>query len=847
MPFTSGENVGPYRIIEQLGQGGMATVFQAYHAGLDRFVAIKVMHPAFKQDPTFLARFQREARVVAKLDHPNIVPIYDYAEHNGNPYLVMKFIEGETLKARLGRGPLTRDEGLRIVDAVGKALGYAHTRGILHRDIKPSNILLCPDGAIYLADFGLARIAQAGESTLSNEMLLGTPHYISPEQARGERNLDAGTDIYSFGVVLYEMVVGRVPFNADTPFSIIHDHIYTPLPLPQKLNPKVPDSVQRILLKALAKDRADRYATADELAASFLKAVSGPAAPRADAADTLVGGPPADAAATEVGPGARPSGATPPPPAPRPTGQPPGEPRKGRKWLWVAGGVALIALCLVLLVAVARNRPDGNSGLSPTEAAPASEETAEMRDPGVLAARATLEAFPDDPAAHYALAEAEARAGFPALAAREYRKAGEMFLRADANLPAAEAMVKAVLVAGGPGEADPELVDEALRAAFIAGGNEPQGALEVLEPMIAEYPDWPPLPSLQAHAHIAMEELPRARELIDKALEQDANDAIALAVQAEWLRVTGDNAGARQSAEAAKATGTLPAWMVAVLNEALGEAPKATLVVIGGEGTGAGFFNDVRSVGLDAAGRIYVGEYEGGRVQVFDAQGKYLIQWFADRDFPLSGLAVRSDGAVYTVQHGEVVLRDGMTGNPISKINYADGDAFDDIALFPDGSLLTAWYRNRDDLVVFNPNGEAILTIPKAVSQQSRESELKVRVATDGQGSLWALGVFSTAVFHYDAEGHFINRFGSAGGPARPVQLALVDRRRWEGPRVRRRHLGRAGLRKRRASPRANRGRGPGLRSACRSSRAAVGGERYAHPPVCGQPSLRGLQAAFRR
>ncbi len=111
---------------------------------------------------------------------------------------------------------------------MGKALGYAHGRGILHRDIKPSNILLCPDGSIYLADFGLARMAQAGELTLSSEMLLGTPHYISPEQARGERNLDAGTDIYSFGVVLYEMVVGRVPFNADTPFSIIHDHIYTP-------------------------------------------------------------------------------------------------------------------------------------------------------------------------------------------------------------------------------------------------------------------------------------------------------------------------------------------------------------------------------------------------------------------------------------------------------------------------------------------------------------------------------------------------------------------------------------------------------------------------------------------
>jgi tRNA A-37 threonylcarbamoyl transferase component Bud32/DNA-binding beta-propeller fold protein YncE len=769
MPFTPGENVGPYRIMEQLGQGGMATVFKAYHPGLDRFVAIKVMHPAFKQDPTFLARFQREARVVAKLDHPNIVPIYDYAEHNGNPYLVMKFIEGETLKARLSRKtPLTREEGLRIVDAVGKALGYAHARGILHRDIKPSNILLCPDGAVYLADFGLARIAQAGESTLSNEMLLGTPHYISPEQARGERNLDAGTDIYSFGVVLYEMVVGRVPFNADTPFSIIHDHIYTPLPLPRKINPKVPESVQRVLLKALAKDRADRYATVDELAASFLRAASGSAAARADAADTLVVAPPTETvAAAEIKAGAEKTGQT-LPPVPLPTERPPEEPRKRRTWIWVAGGLGLIALCLLLLFAVSRKQRREAEALSLAGTAPVSA-TEEIRDPGVLAARATLVAIPDDPAAHFALAESEARAGFPLVASREYRKAAELFLRADASLPAAEAFLKAITNVGGPEKAGSDLVNEALRASFMAGGQEPQGALALFDEMISEYPDWPPLPSLQAHARIAMEDMTRARELIDKALEQDANDALALSVQAEWLRASGDEAGARRSAEAAKATGALPAWLATVINGALGQPPKTGLITIGGEGTGPGLFTDARSVGLDEAGRIYVGEYEGGRVQVFDAQGKFLAQWFADREFPLRGMAVRRDGAVYTVQHGEIVLRNGMTGDPISKINYAAGDSFDDVALSSDGGLLTAWYRNRDDLVVFNPNGETMLSIPKAVSQQTGEPELGLRVAVDGQGNLWALGVFSTAVFHFDASGHFVNRFGSQGNE--PGQL----------------------------------------------------------------------------
>ncbi len=269
MSFNIGENVGPYRIMEQLGQGGMATVYKAYHAALDRYVALKALHPAFGEDPNFEARFQREARLVAKLEHRHIVPIYDYAEHEGRPYLVMKFIEGDTLKARLLEGPLTSEEISHVVDWVGSALAYAHKQGVLHRDIKPSNVLIGKDGDMFLADFGLARIAQSGESTLSSDMIMGTPQYISPEQAMGEKNLDEGTDIYSFGVMLYEMVVGQVPFNADTPFSIIHDHIYSALPMPRSINPKVPESVERVLLKALAKERTDRYPDVDSLVKAF--------------------------------------------------------------------------------------------------------------------------------------------------------------------------------------------------------------------------------------------------------------------------------------------------------------------------------------------------------------------------------------------------------------------------------------------------------------------------------------------------------------------------------------------------------------------------------------------------
>jgi len=265
LSFKVDENIGPYHILEQIGEGGMGAVFKAYHPALDRYVAIKVIHPAFREEQTFIARFQREARVVARLEHPNIVPVYDYAEYKGLVYLVMKFIEGNTLKDRLAQRPLNLYEIFQVVDSVGSALAYAHSQGVLHRDIKPSNVLIGANDMIYLADFGLARIAHAEASTLSSESALGTPHYVSPEQAMGRSNLDKRTDIYSFGVMLYELIVGQAPFSSKTGYAIIHDHIYTPPPFPRTLNPDVSESVEQVLLTALAKDPNDRFENVDRM------------------------------------------------------------------------------------------------------------------------------------------------------------------------------------------------------------------------------------------------------------------------------------------------------------------------------------------------------------------------------------------------------------------------------------------------------------------------------------------------------------------------------------------------------------------------------------------------------
>jgi serine/threonine protein kinase len=324
-----------------------------------------------------LARFQREAKVVAKLDHPNIVPIYDFSQHNNQPYLVMKFIKGETLKARLGRGKMSLEDAMPIIEKVASALQYAHKKGIVHRDVKPSNVLLSEDGEIYLTDFGLARIAQSGTSTLTSDQMVGTPQYISPEQAMSKTDLDFRTDIYSFGVMIYEIVVGRVPYNADTPFAVIHDHIYTPLPLPRKVNPKVPENVEKVLLKALAKNPQDRFQDINSMLKALENAVHGarpenqptqgvtppplPVMPLSAASTTIsslekgtsqtsdgnIPRQPDDSGKAKTGVGTAPDHIT-PPPIPK---QYPKKRSAGTFWLLTCLGILVIA-CVVLAVFV---------------------------------------------------------------------------------------------------------------------------------------------------------------------------------------------------------------------------------------------------------------------------------------------------------------------------------------------------------------------------------------------------------------------------------------------------------------------------------------------------------------
>jgi serine/threonine protein kinase len=259
----TGQTLGQYQIIEQIGVGGMAVVYKAYQPGLDREVAIKVMAGEPARSLVLRERFIREAKSVAHFSHPNILPIYDVGQEGDLSYFVMKYVSGHTLTELLGK-PLDLELVAHFVDQLASALDHAHAHGVLHRDVKPSNILLEGDW-VLLGDFGLAKHTLGHKELTGSGMIIGTPTYISPEQAEGA-SIDHHTDIYSLGVVIYEMVTGRVPFEADTPMGIIFKHVYEPLPSPRQYNPNLSKEVEAVICKALAKNPGERYKRAADLA-----------------------------------------------------------------------------------------------------------------------------------------------------------------------------------------------------------------------------------------------------------------------------------------------------------------------------------------------------------------------------------------------------------------------------------------------------------------------------------------------------------------------------------------------------------------------------------------------------
>lgn len=350
-----GQQLGPYRIVSQIGRGGMATVYKAYHAAMDRYVAVKVLPGEFAKSAEFMGRFRQEARTIANLEHSHILPVHDYGESDGITYFVMRLLETGTLKERITSGPLALAEIDELFSQVADALGYAHQHGVIHRDIKPSNILIDKNGDTFLTDFGIAKILEEGSPQFtSTGAITGTPAYMSPEQAQGEK-LDPRSDIYALGIVLYEMITGRVPFEAETPLAVILKHLQAPLPLPSEVKPDIHPEVERVLLKALAKDRNDRFESCKEFLAAWkaaVKAASNYTQPVKAGTTASVPAPPASSTYPRT---------------------PISEPSQSSAAVWILGGLAalaLICLCLFATVGAGAAIPLFGLGVSATPSPP---------------------------------------------------------------------------------------------------------------------------------------------------------------------------------------------------------------------------------------------------------------------------------------------------------------------------------------------------------------------------------------------------------------------------------------------------------------------------------------------
>src|SRR5574341_80802 len=423
--IMTSDSIGGYQIVEELGRGGMGTVYRGFDPTFNRAVAIKVLPREFLHDPTFRERFRREAQALAGMEHSAIVPVYDSGEEEGQPYLVMRFMAGGSLVDRLQHGPLTPDAALTILRRIAAALDAVHRRGFVHRDVKPANILFDKHGDAYLGDFGIVKLEEA-TTELTGSRIIGTPSYLAPEMAESDAPSPL-TDVYALGITLYEMLTGSVPYKAPTPIGTILAHVREPIPDILHYRPDIPPAMRDVINRALAKHPAQRYQSAGDLVRGLEQAIASPEVawtptevpaaggaggqPLADAMTTPLFEMPAvpDPGATQIeqqpyiygGPGLQ-------TPAARPAGG-------GFPWMWVLVGglgVLILAACLAVIVLLAGDSlglgspadSGNNSGEGRDEETdePADEPTEEPTDEpenGPPTEEATQPPPPDEPTA----------------------------------------------------------------------------------------------------------------------------------------------------------------------------------------------------------------------------------------------------------------------------------------------------------------------------------------------------------------------------------------------------------------------------------------------------------------
>lgn len=274
MQALIGQMMGQYNLVEQIGAGGMATIFKAHQPSLNRDVAVKILSPHLAQNADFTERFTREAQAIGRLNHPNILPVFDYGQDKVYSYLVMRYVPGAVTLADRMKSTLTQAKIVEIISRIADALDHAHQAGIIHRDIKPTNILMDGDW-VLLSDFGLAKLIETPSGLTATGVGMGTPAYMSPEQGMGEK-VDHRSDIYSLGIILYEMLTGQIPHQGETPIATVMKRITDPLPPPGSIKPAIPKAVEAVLLKALDPEPSRRFASAGELARALKEAIEKP-------------------------------------------------------------------------------------------------------------------------------------------------------------------------------------------------------------------------------------------------------------------------------------------------------------------------------------------------------------------------------------------------------------------------------------------------------------------------------------------------------------------------------------------------------------------------------------------
>ena len=362
MSDLTGQRLGQYQILARVGKGSVSTIYKAYQPKLDRYVAIKVLSPHVVDEEGFLERFTQEARAVAQLDHPNIVPVYDFDQVGDIAYIVMRYVESGTLRSMMTGKPLELDLVVDIATQVGLALGYAHRHDVIHRDVKPSNILVGEGRWALLTDFGLAKILGGGRQLTRSGVGMGTPDYMAPEQAQGLAG-DGRADLYSLGVMLYEMVTGRVPFEAESSMAVVVKHITEPAPPPCQFNSELPPAIEQVILTAMAKDPQMRFQTAEKMVTALVCAAGKQERSTLPVVDVAAWGLKRSGQAASAAPGSR-SGKA----------QELWEWVKSLSWgrlarrAWMAwGGIALVALvALVVWGSQAWGRPSLQASMLPT-------------------------------------------------------------------------------------------------------------------------------------------------------------------------------------------------------------------------------------------------------------------------------------------------------------------------------------------------------------------------------------------------------------------------------------------------------------------------------------------------